>query len=115
MVAMCSPGSAFLSRRCLSGWRNLPRRSGRSEDTMSRDPTGQLVEKEFLILPFWDQLGADMAGAVARAVERCLPEPWQFVRTEWHGCGDQMRWVAFFDWNGTVFALIPGGDAELGW
>jgi hypothetical protein len=82
---------------------------------MPRDPRGQLVEKEMLTLPVWDRFDASTGEAVARAVERCLPEPWRFVRVTWHEMGDQKRHVAFFDWNGTEFALIPGGEVTLGY
>jgi formylglycine-generating enzyme required for sulfatase activity len=79
-----------------------------------------LVEKEFLTLPVWDQFDETTAEAVARAVERCLPEPWKFVRVAWHEGGDrkqsaQERYVAFFDWKGSEFALIPGGKVTLGY
>jgi hypothetical protein len=82
---------------------------------VSRDPSGQLVEKELLALPVWDQFDASTAEAVARSVERCLPEPWRYARVAWHVVGDQRRHVAFFDWNRTEFALIPGGEVTLGW
>jgi hypothetical protein len=82
---------------------------------MSRDPDGQLVEREFLTLPVWDRLDAQTAETVARAVEQCLPEPWTFRRVAWHECGDQKRHVAFFDWNGAEFALVPGGEMTLGY
>ena len=81
---------------------------------MPRDPKGQLVERELLTLPVWDQFDASTAESVARAVERCLPEPWSFARVEWHECGGQRRHVALFDWNGTEFVLVPGADAVLG-
>jgi hypothetical protein len=82
---------------------------------MPRDSGGQLVEREFLTLPVWDQLDAQTAETVARAVERCLPEPWVFLRLAWYECGGQKRHVAFFDWNGSEFALIPGSEVTLGY
>jgi len=42
---------------------------------MPRDPGGQLVEREFLTLPVWDQFDAATAETVARSVERCLRLP----------------------------------------
>ena len=82
---------------------------------MPRDPRGQMVEREFLRLPVWDQFDARTAEAVARSVERCLPEPWKFVRVGWHECGDQKRHVAFFRWKKVRFALVPGGKITLGY
>jgi hypothetical protein len=82
---------------------------------MPREPGGQLVEREFLTLPVWDHLDTQTAETVARAVERCLPEPWAFARVARHECGDQKRHVAFFDWKGSEFALIPGGEVTLGY
>jgi hypothetical protein len=81
---------------------------------MPRDSGGQLVEREFLTLPVWDQLDAQTAETVARTVERCLPEPWAFNSLLWHECGTQKRHVALFEWDGTVFVLIPGGEVALG-
>ena len=80
---------------------------------MPRDPKGQLVERELLTLPVWDQFDASTAESVVRAVERCLPEPWSFARVEWHECGGQRRHVALFDWNGTEFVLVPGAEEGL--
>jgi hypothetical protein len=82
---------------------------------MPRDSGGQLVEREFLTLSVWDHLDAQTAETVARSVERCLPEPWRFLRTAWHECGDQKRHVAFFDRDGAEFALVPGGVVALGY
>jgi len=82
---------------------------------MPRETDSQLVEREFLTLPVWDQLDAQTAETVARAVERCLPDPWKFLRIERHESGDQKRHVAFFDWDNKVFALIPGSEVTLGY
>jgi len=82
---------------------------------MPRNPGGQLVEREFLTLPVWDNLDSQSAETVARAVENCLPEPWKFVRVAWHECDDQKRHVAFFAWKKKEFALIPGGEVTLGY
>ncbi len=81
---------------------------------MPREPRGY-VEREFLTLPVWDALDPATAEQVARTVEQCLPEPWAFKRLAWYECGDQKRWVAFFDWNGSEFALIPGDVVTMGW
>ncbi|MBM3982178.1 MAG: hypothetical protein FJ304_18320 [Planctomycetes bacterium] len=82
---------------------------------MPRNPSGELVEREFLTLPVWDRLDAHTAETVARAVERCLREPWLFSGMTQHSCGGQERYIAFFDWNNTAFALIPGGEVTLGY
>jgi hypothetical protein len=82
---------------------------------MPRDPKGHVVEREFLTLPVWDTLDEATAEQVARTVELCLPEPWAFKRLAWHECGDQKRWVAFFDYQNSPFALIPGHEAILGY
>jgi hypothetical protein len=82
---------------------------------MQRDPGGQLIEREFLTLPVWDRLDAQTAETVARAVERCLPEPWAFLRVAWHARGGRERHVAVFDWNESEFALVPGGEVTLGY
>jgi hypothetical protein len=74
-----------------------------------------MVEREFLTLPVWDQFDAMTAETVARSVERCLPEPWAFKSVALHESGGQKRQVAFFDWDGSSFALIPGGEVTLGY
>jgi hypothetical protein len=82
---------------------------------VARAPDDHVVEREFLTLEVWDRLDRNTAEPVARAVERCLPGPWAFRRLEWHEAGNQARWVAFFDWQGREFALIPGGEFVLGY
>jgi hypothetical protein len=73
------------------------------------------VEREFLQLSFWDQFTAREAEAVGWALARCLPAPWAFDGVELHEMGDQKRQVAFFTWEDTRFALIPGGEMTLGY
>jgi hypothetical protein len=82
---------------------------------MPRETGGQVVEREFLTVPVWDFLDAQTAETVARTVERCLPEPWKFVRLAWHECADQNRHVAFYSWKEFEFALVPGGAVTLGY
>jgi hypothetical protein len=81
---------------------------------MPRKTSGQLVEREFLTLPVWDALDAQTAETVAKSVERCLPDPWKFVRVARHESGDQKRHVAFFAHKKREFALLPGGEVALG-
>src|SRR5207249_7027326 len=84
-------------RRVVAGavsWEAEPNPARSPRAPMPRDPKGQLVERELLTLPVWDQFDASTAESVARAVERCLPEPWSFARVEWHECGGQRRHVA---------------------
>lgn len=76
---------------------------------------GELVEREFLTREVWDQLDLHTAETVARAVARCLPEPWAFVNVKRCASGDQKRCVAFFNHTGHDFALIPGGTVTLGY
>lgn len=82
---------------------------------MPRDTTGQLVEREFLTLPVWDQLDAVTCEGVAQAVERGLPDPWRFQTLERHASGGQERHVAFFGWNEFTFALLPAAEVRLGY
>lgn len=88
---------------------------------MPRKHSGQLVEREFLTLAVWDQLDRVTCEMVALALEKCLPEPWKFKDVAWYECGGQKRWVAFYTWKKpgrfqeATFALIPGGEVELGY
>jgi hypothetical protein len=73
------------------------------------------MEREFLQLAIWDQFSPREAEAVARALGRALPGPWQLEAVEEHACGDQRRQVAFYRWpDGARFALVPGDDVALG-
>ncbi len=73
------------------------------------------MEREFLQLSLWDQFTAREAEAVGQALARCLPAPWAFAGVEHHAMGDQQRQVAFFDWKGARFALLPGAEVTLGY
>lgn len=95
------------------GYRIEPEPDARAAGTAATG--GELVEREFLTREVWDQLDPHTAETVARAVGRCLPDPWQFARVAWCACGDQKRNVAFFTWNEHEFALIPGGTVTLGY
>src|SRR5262245_59894093 len=89
--------------------------SGRYNPWVPGAGGGPDVEREFLELSVWDQFTQSEASAVAQALERCLPAPWRFTEVAWHELGDQRRFVAFFDHRGARFALIPGGEATLGY
>jgi hypothetical protein len=44
-----------------------------------------------------------------------MPPPWQFREVRLCQGGQNSHYIAFFDWNGNAFALIPGGEATLGY
>ena|GEM_PF-1048809 len=96
-----------------SGYRIEPEPDSRAAGSAATG--GELVEREFLTREVWDQLDPHTAETVARAVGRCLPEPWAFVSVKRCASGDQKRCVAFFTWNEHEFALIPGGTVTLGY
>jgi hypothetical protein len=73
------------------------------------------VEREFLNLEVWDQFTQREARAVGEALARCLHPSWRFDGVARHEMGDQRRFVAFFDHDGSRFALIPGHEAALGY
>src|SRR6478735_4072985 len=72
------------------------------------------IPAEVLQLARWDQLDHAGAESVARALEQRLPMPWRLRCVHEHEAGSQKRSVAFFDWRGAEFALIPGGPVLLG-
>jgi hypothetical protein len=73
------------------------------------------MDDERLNLERWNALDSPERLEVARAVAARLPAPWRFLGLETHALGDQRHEIAFFDWNGAKFALIPGGTVTLGY
>jgi hypothetical protein len=73
------------------------------------------MDKEPLNLKYWDALAPAEREAAAQALSQQLPAPWHFTGIKQHELGNQRHDVAFFDWNGVAFALIPGGEATLGY
>jgi sulfatase-modifying factor enzyme 1 len=67
-----------------------------------------------LDLTIWDALAPADGEEVARAVSRIHPQ-FEFVGLRRHAQGGQVHQVAFFDWCGIDFALIPGSQADLGY
>src|SRR5262249_55950941 len=63
----------------------------------------------------WDQLSSVDQEEIARVLAARLPEPFVYVGIELCAMGDQAHCVAFFDYNGVWFALIPGGEVTLGY
>lgn len=97
------------------GHRVEPEPDARASGTAIVATGGELVEREFLTREVWDQLDLHTAETVGRAVARCLPEPWAFVKVIRCASGDQKRCVAVFNYTGNDFALIPGGTVTLGY
>jgi hypothetical protein len=74
-----------------------------------------MIPVEVLQLSLWDQLDDAGAERVARAVGELLPTPWRRARVRRHEAGGRGRLVAFFEWKGAEFALVPGGRVLLGY
>lgn len=63
----------------------------------------------------WAILSSDQQSNIARALQRQLPEPFNFTGVHRFSMGDRSNSVALFSAdNESVFALIPGGEVELG-
>lgn len=107
--------SAFPEASLNDQKRVTPKSGYRVEPDAQPATGGELVEREFLTREVWDQLDPHTAETVARAVARCLPEPWAFVNVKRCASGDQKRCVAIFNHTGHDFALIPGGTVTLGY
>jgi len=73
------------------------------------------MSENLLSLERWDALTPSECEAVARELSRHLPPPWQFTEVRLCRGGQNGHYIAFFDWNGNAFALIPGGEATLGY
>ena len=67
-------------------------------------------------LSLWDALTSAERGTIAAGVVASLPAPWRFLRLEVHSQGGVTHEIAFFDYDGVSFALLPGSArAVLGY
>jgi hypothetical protein len=63
----------------------------------------------------WDALEGAQRHRLARQVAERLPTGFRFVAVQSFRLGTQSHSVALFDFDGARFALIPGGQATLGY
>jgi hypothetical protein len=63
----------------------------------------------------WDSLEPDERQNIVQEVSRHLPPSFRFRRMATCELGEQKHTVAFYDWKGASFALIPGGRFTLGY
>jgi formylglycine-generating enzyme required for sulfatase activity len=82
---------------------------------MIRPPAFDGATSAVTDLRIWDRLSGPGCEKVALALGRALSAPWRFTQVRYCALSDQERHVAFFDWNGAEFALIPGGQVTLGY
>src|SRR4051794_33387091 len=82
---------------------------------MGTEPTSHPTDPELPTRTVWDRLSPVECEAIARELARALPPPWAFRAVRHQSMGDQARHVAFLDYEGDEFALIPGGPAVLGY
>ncbi len=75
----------------------------------------QVLDPRLPDLATWDGLDAGACETVARDVARGLPPGWSFSGLRHRSHGDQSRHVAFFDYRGSEFTLLPGDLATLGY
>ena len=73
------------------------------------------MNENLLNLERWNALTPSECETVARKLSRHLPPPWQFTEIRLCRGRQNSHNMAFFDWNGAAFALIPGGKATLGY
>jgi len=72
------------------------------------------MKADHLELTIWDALKPAGREDVARAVSRKHPQ-FEFQEIRPQAQGDQAHHIAFFDWRGIEFALLPGSEAVLGY
>lgn len=82
---------------------------------MGHDPVPFGTASGIPQLHSWDALPVATCEAIARTLACWLPDPWRFTQVRFHAMGSQRRYVAFFDWRGDEFALLPGGQVTLGY
>ena len=63
----------------------------------------------------WAMLDVNEREATARELATTLPVPFTFAGIQAHALGERHHHVAFFDYVGSLFALIPGGETALGY
>lgn len=73
------------------------------------------LHPELQDLQTWDRIETRERLAVAQAVARQLPRSFHFLHLQAHSLGTQNHEVAFFEYKGARFALLPGGRVELGY
>jgi len=77
-------------------------------------PEGAFMSEDSFTLPVWDALQTSEREQVARTVSRAHPQ-FEFLEIRRHAQDDRAHDVAFFDWCGIEFALIPGAEVTLGY
>jgi hypothetical protein len=73
------------------------------------------MKADDLDLERWDLLKEDERSSLARQVAGQLPAAFVFVGIRCYKLGEQQHHVALFDYQGSRFALIPGGAVPLGY
>jgi hypothetical protein len=68
-----------------------------------------------LTLDKWEQMSPKERRALAKRLERELPDGFAFRSLRSCQLGDQKHPVAVYEFEGASFALIPGGSARLGY
>lgn len=62
----------------------------------------------------WDFLPYSERKKWAEAVAETLPQPFTYAGMETHTLGEQRHRIAYYNYEGSLFALIPGGECTLG-
>jgi hypothetical protein len=76
---------------------------------------GTMMTDSLLNLNLWDTLNPTIQVDRIVLLAETLLKPWRFREIKTCMLGDQTHRIALFDWNDISFALVPGGEATLGY
>src|SRR5258708_16347159 len=72
------------------------------------------MQLERLQFDYWARCSDSERIVLAQQLASNLPSPFRFTEIQWYELGGQRHPIACFDHDGSVFALIPGSTATLG-
>ena len=68
-----------------------------------------------LTLDRWERISPSEREALAKRLVIALPSGFAFYGVRPYSLGDRCYEIAIFDFEGARFALIPGGNGQLGY
>jgi hypothetical protein len=73
------------------------------------------MQLDHLQLDYWTRCSDSERNVLAQQLASNLPSPFRLTEIQWYELGGQRHPIACFDHDGSMFALIPGSTATLGY